>query len=303
MEKTLAKPRRLLGGDVIGIVAPGGPVTREELQPGIELLESQGYRIASAPHLYAQTGYLAGDDDNRLQDLHMMFADPEVKAVLCARGGYGTLRLLDRIDYTLIGDNPKIIAGYSDITALLLALYKMSGLATFHGPLVKDLTKNEKRNLGAFLDLVGSEGVMQWDLHQATCLRPGRAAGPLLGGNLTLITHLIGTPYMPALSGAILFIEDRGEPLYRVDRMLTHLHLGGIFKELAGLVAGRFEDRGDALDIGHLLVERTSDTGIPVIAGLPFGHGHFNLPLPVGLMGRMDTETMRLSALEPCVSP
>jgi muramoyltetrapeptide carboxypeptidase len=287
---------------MIGIVAPGGVVTREELQPGIELLESQGYRTASAPHLYAQAGYLAGDDDNRLHDLHLMFSDPEVKAVLCARGGYGTLRLLDRIDYALIGDNPKIIAGYSDITALLLALYKMNRLTTFHGPLVKDLTKNENRNLTALLELVGSEGIMQWDLHEATCLRPGRAVGPLLGGNLTLISHLVGTPYMPTLSGAILFIEDLGEPLYRIDRMLTHLYLGGIFKDLAGLVAGRFEDRGQALEIGHLLRERTSDTGIPVIAGLPFGHGHFNLPLPVGLMGSMDTETMRLSALEPCVS-
>ena len=303
MEKTLAKPGRLHRGDRIGIVAPGGPVTPEELQPGLRLLESQGFSITSAPHLYEQTGYLAGDDDNRLQDLHRMFRDPEVKAILCARGGYGTLRLLDRIDYTLTGSNPKIIAGYSDITALLLALYKMNGLATFHGPLVKDLTKNENRNLTAFLKLVSSEDTAEWDLQEATCLRPGRAVGPLLGGNLTLISHLVGTPYMPPLGRAILFIEDRGEPLYRIDRMLTHLHLCGIFKDLAGLLAGSFEDRGDPLDIGQLLLERTSDTGIPVVTGLPIGHGHLNLSLPVGLRGSIDTETMTLSALEPCVSP
>lgn len=303
MEKTLTKPDRLHRGDRIGIVAPGGPVTREELEPGIRLLESRGYRISSGPHLYAQTGYLAGDDDNRLQDLHMMFRDPEVKAILCARGGYGTLRLLDRLDYGMIGDNPKIIAGYSDITALLLALYQISGLVTFHGPLVKDLTKNENRNITALLELVSSGGIVEWDLRESTCLRPGRAVGPLLGGNLTLISHLVGTPYMPSLRGAILFIEDRGEPLYRIDRMLTHLHLGGILKGLAGLVAGRFEERGDTMDIGRLLTEMTADTGIPVVAGLPFGHGHHNLPLPVGLGGRIDTETMTLSALESCILP
>ena len=302
MEKTVAKPDRLHRGDRIGIVAPGGPVTREELEPGIRLLESRGYSIISAPHLYAQTGYLAGDDDNRLQDLHMMFRDPEVKAVFCARGGYGTLRLLDQIDYSLIDDNPKIVAGYSDITALLLALYKMNGLATFHGPLVKDLTKNKNRNITALLDMIGSEDAVEWDLHETTCLRPGRAAGPLLGGNLTLISHLLGTPYMPSLSGAILFIEDRGEPLYRIDRMLTHLYLGGVLKELAGLVAGSFEYNGDAMDIGQLLMERTSESGIPVVAGMPFGHGRVNLPLPVGLRASIDTESMTLSALEPCVS-
>jgi len=302
MEKTLVKPDRIHRGDRIGIVAPGGPVTREELQPGIRFLESRGYSISSAPHLYAQKGYLAGDDENRLQDLHMMFKDPEVKAILCARGGYGTLRLLDKIDYSLIRDNPKIIAGYSDITALLLALYKMNGLATFHGPLVKDLTKNENRNMTTLLELVTSEDPMEWDLHETTCLRQGRAVGPLLGGNLTLISHLVGTPYMPSLSGAILFIEDRGEPLYRIDRILTHLHLGGILKDLAGLVAGQFEDRGNALDIDQLLTERISDTGVPVITGLPLGHGDLNLPLPVGLRGSLDTEKMTLSVLEPSVS-
>ncbi|MBW1773096.1 MAG: LD-carboxypeptidase [Deltaproteobacteria bacterium] len=302
MEKTLVKPDRIHRGDRIGIVAPGGPVTREELQPGIRFLESRGYSISSAPHLYAQKGYLAGDDENRLQDLHMMFKDPEVKAILCARGGYGTLRLLDKIDYGLIRDNPKIIAGYSDITALMLALYKMNGLVTFHGPLVKDLTKNENRNMTTFLELVTSEGPMELDLHETTCLRQGRAVGPLLGGNLTLISHLVGTPYMPSLRGAILFIEDRGEPLYRIDRMLTHLHLGGILKDLAGLIAGQFEDRGDDSNIGRLLKERTSDTGIPVVTGLPLGHGDLNLPLPVGLRGSLDTEKMTLSVLEPSVS-
>lgn len=302
MENTLVKPDRIHRGDKIGIVAPGGPVIREELQSGIHFLESRGYSISTGPHLYAQKGYLAGDDENRLQDLHMMFQDPEVKAVLCARGGYGTLRLLDRIDYSLIRDNPKIVAGYSDITALLLALYKMNGLATIHGPLVKDLTKNENRNMTAFLELVTSDDPMELDLNETTCLRQGRAVGPLLGGNLTLISHLVGTPYMPSLSGAILFIEDRGESLYRVDRMLTHLHLSGILKDLAGLVSGQFEDRGDAVDIGPLLMERTSEREIPVVTGLPLGHGDLNQPLPVGLRGRLDTEKMTLAVLEPSVS-
>lgn len=302
MERALVKPALLGKGDRIGIIAPGGPVTRDELAAGMRFLESRGFSLVSGPHLYESRGYLAGDDEDRLGDLHAMFRDPEVKAVLCARGGYGTLRLLDKIDYPLVRRNPKIIAGYSDITALLLALHKMSGLVTFHGPMVKDLATNDSRNMASLLDLMGSPDPLEWDLQGALCLRAGRAAGPLLGGNLSLLCHLAGTPYMPSLKGAILFIEDRGEPLYRIDRMLTHLHLSGLLQDLEGLVTGHFEDCQDASAIRGLLEDTTSDAGIPVVAGLPLGHGRTNLPLPIGLRGCLDTERMILSLSESCVS-
>ena len=303
MERALVKPGALGRGDRIGIIAPGGPVTRDELEAGMRFLESRGHSIVSGPHLYESKGYLAGDDEDRLEDLHGMFRNPGVKAVLCARGGYGTLRLLDKIDYPLIRRNPKIIAGYSDITALLLALYKMSGLVTFHGPMVKDLSTSDSRNMEYLLDLTGSPDPLERVLQGALCLRPGRAVGPLLGGNLSLLCHLIGTPYMPSLKGAILFIEDRGEPPYRIDRMLTHLRLSGLLQELAGLVTGQFEECGDASTINGLLEGATSGPGIPVVAGLPLGHGRTNLPLPVGLRASLDAERMTLSVSESCVSP
>ena len=296
------KPGALGKGDRIGIIAPGGPVTRDELDAGMRFLESRGHSIVSGSHLYDSRGYLAGDDEDRLEDLHGMFRNPEVKAILCARGGYGTLRLLDKIDYPLIRRNPKIVAGYSDITALLLALHKMSGLVTFHGPLVKDLAANDNRNMASLLDLMGSPDPLEWDLQGALCLRPGRAVGPLLGGNLTLLCHLMGTPYMPSFKGAILVIEDRGESLYRIDRMLTHLHLSGLLQDLAGLVAGQFEDCGDASAISDLLEDATSRPGIPVVAGLPLGHGRTNLPLPLGLKASLDTDGMTLILSESCVS-
>ena len=296
------KPGALGKGDRIGIIAPGGPVTRDELDAGMRFLESRGHSIVSGSHLYDSRGYLAGDDEDRLEDLHGMFRNPEVKAILCARGGYGTLRLLDKIDYPLIRRNPKIVAGYSDITALLLALHKMSGLVTFHGPLVKDLAANDNRNMASLLDLMGSPDPLEWDLQGALCLRPGRAVGPLLGGNLTLLCHLVGTPYMPSFKGAILVIEDRGESLYRIDRMLTHLHLSGLLQDLAGLVAGQFEDCGDASAISDLLEDATSRPGIPVVAGLPLGHGRTNLPLPLGLKASLDTDGMTLILSESCVS-
>lgn len=302
MDTALVRPSLLCKGDRIGIIAPGGPVTRDELEAGMRFLESRGHFIVSGSHLYETRGYLAGDDEDRLEDLHGMFRDPDVKAILCARGGYGTLRLLDRIDYPLIRRNPKIIAGYSDITALLLALHKMSGLVTFHGPMVKDLATNDSRNMASLLDLMGSPDPLARDLQGTLCLRPGRAAGPLLGGNLSLLCHLVGTPYMPSLKGAILFIEDRGEPLYRIDRMLTHLRLSGLLQDLAGLAAGQFEECGDASAINGLLEETTSDTGIPVVVGLPLGHGRTNLPLPMGVKASLDTERMTLSLSESCVS-
>lgn len=303
MQGTLLKPGLLGRGDRIGIIAPGGPVAPEELQAGMRFLASRGYSVLPGPHLYGSKGYLAGDDQDRLEDLHAMFLDPEVKAILCARGGYGTLRLLEKIDYPMIRRNPKIIAGYSDITALLLAVHKMSGLVTFHGPMIRDLAKNDTRNMASLLDLLGSLNPLAWDLHEARCLRPGRAVGPLLGGNLSLLCHLVGTPYIPPLKGAVLFIEDRGEPLYRIDRMLTHLRLSGLFVDLAGLIAGQFEECDEASAIHGLLEEATSDAGIPLVADLPIGHGRSNLPLPQGLRASLDAEGMTLSLAEPCVSP
>ncbi len=297
------KPPRLKHGQEIGIIAPAGPVTQSEIQPGIDLLESFGYKVIPSPHLYHREGYVAGDDDTRLGDLHSMFHNENIKAILCARGGYGTLRLLDKINFDLIRLNPKIILGYSDITTLLWAIYKKTGLVTFHGPVVKDLAKKGSRDSEAFFDLVSSDKLLKLNLAEGLALIPGQARGTLLGGNLSLICHLIGTHFMPSLKGVILFIEEKEEPLYRIDRMLTHLRLSGLLENLAGLIAGGFEGCGNTSSINQLLLDTLSHVDIPVVSGLPVGHGPENSPLPLGVMAALDTEKMTLSITEPCITP
>ena len=288
-------PPRLTPGDGIGIVAPAGPVNPSEIQPGIALLESKGYQVFPGSHLYDRLGYLAGDDQVRLQDLHTMFENDRVKVILCARGGYGTLRLLPEIAFDLIRTHPKIISGYSDISALLLAVHEKTGLVTFHGPMVKDMTQDDSGNLAAFLDLVSGEERLTLDLSGGRMIRPGQGRGPLLGGNLTVICHLAGTPFMPSLQGALLFIEERGEDLYRIDRLLTQLRVGGLLEGIAGLILGGFDDCGDFTAIERLVAERCHGLDIPILSGLPVGHGPKNRCLPLGVQAFLDAGSMSLS--------
>jgi muramoyltetrapeptide carboxypeptidase len=292
-------PPRLRPGDLIGVISPAGPVDASGLKPGLDLLASRGFRVREAAHLYDRHDYLAGDDETRLSDLHAMFLDREITAVFCARGGYGSLRLLDRIDYDLIRQHPKIIVGYSDITALLMAVYKKTGLITFHGPMVQGLSTLSDDSLEGLLRILSSEEPVSFDPMGGTSLISGKAEGPLLGGNLSLICHLVGTPFLPSLEGCILFIEDRGEPLYRIDRMLTHLALAGQLGGVAGLIGGDFMDCGHPSEIDRLLVAVASEREIPLITGFPAGHGRNNLTLPLGMPAQLDTRRMTLHTLNP----
>ncbi len=292
---------RLKLGDGIGVVAPAGPVIDSEIQPGAERLRSLGFEVLLSPHVLEKKDYLAGDDRVRLEDLHDMFRNDRVRAILCARGGYGTLRLLEGIDYEVIRNNPKIIVGYSDITALLMALYKRTGLITFHGPVLRDLGKNRYRNLESLLRLVGSEEKPSFHLTGGEVIRPGKAKGVIVGGNLNLLCHLQGTPFMLSPRGKILFIEEKGEPLYRVDRMLTHLKLSGLLTRCAAVVFGEFVECGDPSSLAQVLRDRTADLGIPVVTGLRAGHGEEHMTLPIGARAYIDTDKMSLSLLEACV--
>jgi muramoyltetrapeptide carboxypeptidase len=296
------KPPRLESGDMIGIIAPAGPVDRDEIQPAINRLKEMGYHPLLSSNLYKKKGYLAGRDEMRLDDLHSMFADHNVKAILCARGGYGTIRLLDRIDYDIIIKNPKIIAGYSDITALLFALLKKTGLVTFHGPVLRDLACDPRNNMGDLLEMTSSSEPRMIDLSSGSALKHGKAGGMVIGGNLSLISSMIGTPFMPDMKGAILFIEDRGEPVYRIDRMLNHLRLSGVMGGLSGLIAGRFTGCGEEADINRLLKDLTAGIDLPVITGLPVGHDTDNKTIPMGIHAELDTGEMRLSFSETCVA-
>lgn len=298
---TLKAPRLKIG-DSIGIIAPAGPVTPSEIRPGIDLLESAGFKTVVSPNLYERRDYLAGDDETRLQDLYGMFEDPDVKAVICARGGYGTLRLLRKIDFNRIRRHPKLFVGYSDITALLWAFYHMAELVTFHGPTIKDLHNNNLQNLENLFSLITSDRPFSLDIPQGVIIREGHATGRLLGGNLCLICHLLGTPLMPSLEGAILFIEEKREPLYRIDRMMTHLRLSGRLEGLTGLMVGDFTECGDKEDVYRIVAETLSEKDIPVLGGLPIGHGAENTALPIGVRALLDTDQLSLSLLEPCVT-
>jgi muramoyltetrapeptide carboxypeptidase len=295
------KPGRLKEGDRIGIIAPAGPVLREEIQPGLDFLKSLGFEPVCSPHLFDRVGYLAGEDKARLKDLHAMFRDKKIKAVLCARGGYGTQRILTKLDYPLFSRNPKIFVGYSDITALLFALFKKSGMITIHGPVLRDLLKGEGRNATLLIKLMTSDELITVNFPGGTAVKRGRAEGVVLGGNLSLICHLAGTPFLPAFKGKLLFMEEKGEPLYRIDRMLTHLLLSGDLEKCAGLMVGTFEECGEPASVIDLVRERCSKLNMPILAGLPVGHGVDNVALPIGARAVLDTGTMSLELKEPCV--
>lgn len=254
-------------------------------------------------HVFDRNGYLAGTDEDRLADVVTMLCREDIHAVLCARGGYGCHRILHALPYGEIAARPKILVGYSDITALHLALYARTGLVSFHGPNVRDLLSHGEGNASALLDLLAGEaGETLLPLAQGRVLRQGQARGPLLGGNLTLLCHLLGTPFLPRLDGAILLLEDRGEALYRVDRMLTHLRLSGILGRISGLVFGEFLGCADEEALMTLFSERTEDLRVPVVTGAPVGHGPRNAAFPLGVPAELDTDAGLLRIPGPWVS-
>ncbi len=285
----------------MGVVSPAGPVDESDLERDLHLLKTRGFSVHVAPHAHDRHGYLAGKDEDRLTDLHHMFQRPEIKAVFCARGGYGSMRLLERIDYDLIRKNPKIIVGYSDITALLMAIFKKTGLMTFHGPIVRGLSSLPEKVLENLFKILCSEQPVSMNLMEGRPLSRGKAVGPLMGGNLSLICHLLGTPFMPSLDGCILFLEDKGEAPYRLDRMLTHLKLAGSLKGIAGVIAGQFVDCGEPTAIDRLISEQFAPMNIPILTGFPVGHGSDNMTLPLGIPAELDADAMTLTLLESAV--
>ncbi|RPH55525.1 MAG: LD-carboxypeptidase [Chloroflexi bacterium] len=311
------KPRRLAPGQTIGITAPASPPNEpESTRFAIETVESFGLRVKLAPRLFDRHGYLAGDDTTRAAGLNDLFADEEVDAIFCLRGGYGASRLLPMLDYDLIRANPKILLGYSDITSLLLAIYNKTGLVTFHGPIASQaftpytLAEFKKvlfnpqppMRIGAPPPFEKSEGRVE-KANRVTTLVPGKAQGRLLGGNLSLVAHLTGTPYMPDLTGAILFLEDIGEAVYSIDRMLTQLWLSGNLQKLAGIAFGKFTEPRPSEWIQNrileeVLAERARALGIPAVMGLMIGHVEDQTIVPLGCLAELDASAGTLALLE-----
>lgn len=316
-KRGLIKPPALKKGDTVGLITPASAATDEAIQRAFTNLETMGFVVKPGEHLRKNNGFLAGTDDERLADLHAMFADTQVKAVWCARGGYGCTRLLPRVDFKLIRRNPKILIGYSDVTALLNAIHTQTGLVTFHGPVAVSewpgysrdrLTETLVEGRNPTLLLPASDNLLKPDsAYKMKVISLGRVGGALVGGNLTLLQSLVGTPYAPNLKGKILFIEDVGEKPYRIDRMLTHLKQVWPLHDLAGIALGIFEDcqpEPDDKSFGLLetLTEQLSGLNVPVLYGLSFGHITDQFTLPLGIQASIDTNSGILSLLESGVS-
>ena len=317
--KAVVRPPKLAAGSRVTLVAPAGPlVERDDVTRAAELCRALGYVPTVAPHALDKYGYLAGGDAARLADLNAALASPDVDGVWCIRGGYGITRLLGAVDFAGFARQPKPVIGFSDITALLVALHQETGVVTFHGPTARSsmpaftrrhferaVARPEPAGLLERLPLPADVLVPARD--RVVALRGGRAEGPLVGGNLTLLQCLIGTAFTPVLDGAILFLEDVGEEIYRIDRILAHLRLAGLLARAAGVVVGRFTEVGRRGADGVIGLEEVLETylaplGVPVAWGFPVGHIDDQWTLPLGVRARLDADAGTLELLEAAVS-
>jgi len=316
----IIKPPRLQPGDTVGLIAPASaafePATIRE---GAETLQSLGFKVKIGKHIKEKYGYLAGSDENRVADLHQMFKDDEVKAIIALRGGYGSMRLLNLIDYNLVKRHPKILLGYSDITSLNLAIYHQTRLVTFHGPVaISSFSKYTQQYFWKVVSATESPGEithpdpdnpLRPTAHLNT-IRPGKATGRLVGGNLTLFTALLGTPYEVDTRDAVLFLEETGEEPYDVDRMLTQLLLAGKLDHVAGVVFDRCPNCKPAdfkpafynsFSLEEVLEDRLAQLNCPVLYGLNVGHEADKPTLPIGIKMTLDADRKALIFEEAAV--
>ena len=318
-EPPVIKPPRLKAGDKLGIVAPGSYISEEELQDSIKNLNQLGFETTYSEKVLLQSGYFAGSDKDRAEDLMEKFLDKSVKGIVCARGGYGCSRILPMLDYDVIRSNPKILIGYSDITALLYGIYQKSGLITFHGPVgtssfndysvdnFKRVLMNPERS-EMFKNSISGEDE---NIYGVTTISEGKGKGRLVGGNLSIMVSLIGTEYDVDYSGKIIFIEEVGEEPYRVDRMLTQLIQAGKFDHAAGIMMGIFrkcevKENSDltakSFNLMEVLQDRFGNFKIPVVYGMSFGHVKDKFTIPFGALAELDADKHTFTLLEKAVN-
>jgi muramoyltetrapeptide carboxypeptidase len=317
--RALIKPPRLRFGDTIGLVAPGGYTTDEAISKAVLKIEQLGFRVRQGANLRAVHGNYGGSVPQRVDDLHAMFADPDIKAIWCIRGGSGCISLLSSLDYGLMRAHPKILLGYSDITALHLAIYRHAGLVTFHGPVASSGASDysTEHMLAVLMEprLAYSIPMAPANAQRALAephfgvrtVSPGFANGVLLGGNLSLVSALAGTPYACDFRDAILFLEEVNEEPYRLDRWMTQLDLAVGFRHAAGLMIGICDNCGPQGSNHSLTLAETLDLhlcplAIPAVTGYSFGHIRNQFTLPMGIRARLDTERVTVTLLEPAVS-
>ncbi len=316
--KSTLKPPRLKAGDTVGLINPAGATFHhDDVTIAEETFAALGLKMKAGKHLLDRYGYLAGTDEARAADVNSMYADPDVDAIITLRGGWGCNRILDLIDYKTVAKNPKIIIGYSDITSLLLAFYAKSNLVTFHGPVgistwneySTDFVKRLLFNAEAFTmenpKDIGDN--LTQTKHRILKIHGGNATGKLLGGNLSVLTAMVGSEYLPDFKGNILFLEEVGEDIYRVDRMLTQLKLAGILGEISGFVFGKCSNCDSGESYGSLTLEEVLDDhikplGIPAWFGSMIGHIGDKFTMPLGVKAEIDATKGSITLLEPSVS-
>lgn len=307
--------KKLKFGDTLGFIAPSGAVRTEgAIERAVKETERMGFKVKLGESAGQKYGYLSGSDEVRARDINNMFADDEVDAIVCLRGGYGAMRILDQLDYELIARHPKIFMGFSDITALHIALLNRCDLATFHGPMaaanwagspLDDFSRESMYRALMSTEPVGELWNPEGYLRQT--VNPGQAEGQLVGGNLMLIASSLGTPWEIDTKGRIIFIEEVGERTYCVDRMLTQLRLAGKFEDCAGVVFGDFADcpveyPEFGLTLEEIIRDVVAPSGKPIFTGLRCGHCTPKLTLPFGVKCRMDADECTLTVLESAVT-
>jgi len=309
------KPPRLRKGDLIGLIAPAStPSSEEKILKGALYLEQLGYRIKAGKHIRTVYGYLAGSDNERAADFNEMVQDKNVKAIFAIRGGYGTPRLLRLIDYRALKAHPKIIVGYSDLTALQLAIFRKIGLVSFSGPMTgtdmwRDFDPYTEEHFWRILTSNKKIGALDNPAdNPLTILRHGKAHGRFVGGNLSLLACLMGTPFQPFMKDSILVLEDVEESPYRVDRLLSQLLNAGILHKLEALVFGKFTDcvpsnpNDPSLTVEQVQEEFAQKIDCPVVMNFQYGHIPRKLTVPLGLKAKIDTKRGKIEILENGVS-
>lgn len=316
-KKDTIRPKALQAGDTVGLISPAGAIYEElPYQLATEALEAMGLKVKHSPFLKARYGHLAGTDEERASEINQFFADKSISAIITTRGGSGCARIIDKLDYDLIKKNPKIITGYSDITALLLAIYTKTGLVTFHAPVA--VSTWNSFSFGYFRKLLFEKeaSFLQNPTHKGDNLvqtedriqtiRGGKAKGILAGGNLSVLTGIVGTDYLPEWKGKILFIEEVNEEPYRVDRMFSQLKLSGILSQVSGIIIGKCTNckpNGGygALTIDEIYRDFIYPLGIPAFYGAMIGHIPNQFTIPVGIEAEIDADKGTIQLLSSAV--
>jgi muramoyltetrapeptide carboxypeptidase len=309
------KPIRISDDATIGIISPAScPPDEEIYRQGVNYLKNLGYNVVESEHVLSKRGYLAGNDVDRVNDLNQMFYDPRINAIICSRGGYGAPRIIDQIDFEAIQQNPKIFIGYSDITSLNLAIWQKTGVVSFSGSMVavemgKGIDQFTENYFWKTLTSIEPIGILpNPDNVPIKVFNHGKSEGRLLGGCLSLIDVLLGTPYCPEYNDAILFIEDIDEEPYRVDRYLAQLKLAGILNQVSGIVVGQFIDcepkdpEKPSLELDEIFQDYFGPLNIPIITNFAYGHGPIKHIIPIGVHAILDTDQGGLRITESAVT-